>query len=85
MLQMFASDRAQEKIVVVQVKNITADEYAKMAPKEATQFVENIRKSQNRLVYMQVEAGGRKEPVVLIVRVKGGRAFVVGLGQAVNQ
>ena len=58
-----------------------AVEYVKNAPENERNFLEMARVAQVQIVFVSVNEGGRDEKAAFFVRISGGRARCIGLGQ----
>ncbi len=64
------------------IRTMTVEEYSKKVPPESQEFVKFVKQNRGKLVYMQFEENGHSEGAVLLVRITGGKARVIGLGTA---
>jgi hypothetical protein len=62
-------------------KTVSGAEYVRTAPDTERDFLESARIAQITVVYMDINEGGRPESAPFFMRISGGRARCIGIGQ----
>jgi hypothetical protein len=73
----------QKKFTFQVLDVLSIDEYKRRTGLEPTEFLKQVPRANLRFVLVDgQEQGGRREAAAVLVRVRGGRTAVVGIGQA---
>jgi hypothetical protein len=73
----------QKKFTFQILEVMSMDEYTRRTGREPTEFLKQVPRASLRVVFVDgQEQGGRREAAAILVRLRSGRAAVVGIGQA---
>ncbi|MBV9121974.1 MAG: HEAT repeat domain-containing protein, partial [Planctomycetes bacterium] len=80
-IQPLAAEMKQQKVHFTIQKVVSVEEYSRVAPLKEKRYLTTLTRLRLKVVYVEVQReGDRPESGVLFVRLTGGRARVVGIG-----